>query len=69
MSSKSRRTQAIVAILKAPEYRFMLTGTNRPAELWPVLGMIGGQKHFGGWFSFAKKYCLPADAPITMGWR
>lgn len=61
-SSKSRRTQAIVAILKAvnPEYRFMLTGTpilNRPAELWPVLGMIGGQKQFGGWFGFAKKYC------------
>lgn len=38
----------------------MLTGTpilNRPIEIWPVLGMINGQRQFGGWFSFAKKYC------------
>lgn len=61
-SEKSLRTKAIKEVLKTtnPEYRFMLTGTpilNRPIEIWPVLGMIGGQKQFGGWFSFAKKFC------------
>lgn len=61
-SPRARRTVAAVDILKKvnPEYRFMLTGTpilNRPSELWPILGMIGGQKQFGGWFSFAKAHC------------
>lgn len=58
----SRRTKAVAAVMKKvePEYRLMLTGTpilNKPIEMWPVLGMIDGQKQFGGWFKFAMRYC------------
>lgn len=61
-SESSRRTKAAVELLKAtaPEYRYVLSGTpilNKPIEMWPVLGMIDGQKQFGGWFKFAMRYC------------
>lgn len=63
-SSSARRSKALKAIIKAvdPEYRLLLTGTpilNRPAEIWPLLDLINGQRQFGGWWAFANEFCAP----------
>lgn len=59
-NQKSGRTQNFAKLSVNIEYILLLTGTaiiNRPNELISQLNILGKLDHFGGWWSFAKRYC------------
>jgi SWI/SNF-related matrix-associated actin-dependent regulator of chromatin subfamily A-like protein 1 len=57
---KAQRTKAIKKLAKGIKYRFALTGTpllNKPKELMTQLDALDRLDSFGGFWSFAKRYC------------
>jgi SWI/SNF-related matrix-associated actin-dependent regulator 1 of chromatin subfamily A len=66
---KSDRTQAVKELSRKIPYRFALTGTsmlNRPKELIPQLEILDRLDYFGGFWTFAKRYCGAKETPF--GW-
>lgn len=66
---KSLRTKAVKQISKKIKYRFALSGTpmlNRPKELIPQLDILDRLESLGGFWGFAKRYCVPENAPVLM---
>lgn len=65
---RSQRTKAAKKLARVVQNKLLLTGTpitNRHAELWPLLNILA-PKEFNSFFTYALKFCLPADAPILM---
>jgi hypothetical protein len=63
---KTQRTKFTLAI-KAKRI-VALTGTpipNRVKEIWPIVHHLAPQV-FDNWWTFARRYCLPGDAPVLM---
>lgn len=59
-NSKAQRTKLSKDLSKTIEYRFLLTGTpivNRPVELISQLNILGRLNEFGGFWTFAERYC------------
>jgi SWI/SNF-related matrix-associated actin-dependent regulator 1 of chromatin subfamily A len=57
---KSMRTRAVIYLSKGLKYRFALSGTpmiNKPVELITQLRAIDKLDAFGGFWTFAKRYC------------
>lgn len=66
---KSIRTKASKLLASKIKYRFALTGTpllNKPKELISQLDIIGRLNYFGGFWTFAKRYCGAVEGPF--GW-
>lgn len=66
---KSLRTKAVKEISRKIRYRYALSGTpilNRPKELIAQLDILDRLESLGGFWGFAKRYCVPEDAPILM---
>jgi SWI/SNF-related matrix-associated actin-dependent regulator 1 of chromatin subfamily A len=59
-SSKTLQSKLVAGICKGKEYILGLTGTpiqNKPADLWPQLGIIQQIDNFGGYKGFVDRYC------------
>ncbi len=59
-SSKTMQSKLVAGICKGKEYILGLTGTpiqNKPADLWPQLGIIQQIDNFGGYKGFVDRYC------------
>lgn len=59
-SSKTMQSKLVAGICKGKEYILGLTGTpiqNKPADLWPQLGIIQQIENFGGYKGFVDRYC------------
>lgn len=57
---KTLQAKLVAGIAKDKEYIAALTGTpiqNKPADLWPQLGIIGQLEKFGGYKGFIGRYC------------
>lgn len=66
---KAQRTEACKELAKGVPIRLALTGTpvlNRPQELLSQLGIIGRLDDVGGFWTFAKRYCLAHQT--RFGW-
>jgi len=56
----AQRTKAVRKLAEGKTYRVGITGTpvtNRPAELAPILQILGRLADMGGWAHFMKRYC------------
>ena len=65
---KSQRTKSIIELSKHFKHIIALTGTpilNRPIEIYNILKILD-TANFGNWWFFAKRYCLPPEAPILL---
>lgn len=59
-NSKTLQAKLVAGICKGKEYILALTGTpvqNKPADLWPQLGIIGQLDKFGGYKGFVNHFC------------
>jgi len=59
-SSKTLQSKLAAGICRGKEYILGLTGTpiqNKPADLWPQLGIIQQIENFGGYKGFVDRYC------------
>ncbi len=59
-SSKTIQSKLVAGICRGKEYILGLTGTpiqNKPADLWPQLGIIQQIDNFGGYKGFVDRYC------------
>lgn len=68
-NNKAARTKAAKKLAQGVKLRLMLTGTpilNRPSELISQLDILGRLQAFGGFWSFAKRYCAATQG--TFGW-
>lgn len=66
---KSQRRQAAAVVAATAEAVLLLSGTavvNRPAEFWPLLGLLGREQQFGGWHAFSRRYCAAKET--AFGW-
>lgn len=66
---KSLRTKAVKEISRKIRYRYALSGTpilNRPKELIAQLDFLDRLETFGGFWTFAKRYCGAVEGPF--GW-
>lgn len=65
---RTHRSQAVVKLLQAAEYRILLSGTpvvnGRPAELLAPLTALGVLHHFGGKQHFLRHYCNAHRGPF-----
>jgi len=62
-SHAAQRTKAVRKLAEGKTYRIGITGTpvtNRPAELGPILQILGRLNDLGGWMYFMKRYCASA---------
>ena len=67
---KTKRTIALKKLAKNIRYRFALTGTpllNKPKELMPQLDALDRLDSFGGFWSFAKRYCGAEEVDLPDG--
>lgn len=59
-SETAQRTKALMELVRGVDWLQALTGTpiqNRPKELIALLKLLGCMEEFGGWFTFARRYC------------
>ncbi len=68
-SKKIKRVEHALELSQKVPYKAMLSGTmieNRPEEMWTSLQFLGYDDEFGGFMSFARRYC---DAhKVQIGW-
>jgi SWI/SNF-related matrix-associated actin-dependent regulator of chromatin subfamily A-like protein 1 len=68
-NGKAKRTKAAIRLSRTVPTRMLLTGTpilNRPVELIAQLQVLGRLEDFGGFWTFAKRYCGAYRA--SFGW-